>query len=55
MSEKWAFFQVYPRLIIPAGLYLLCVDTSNRINKVSSMHDDSVHGDVIYTVFHASV
>lgn len=41
--------------IIPAGLYLLSVDASNRINEVSGMYDNSVRGDVVYTVFHTSV
>jgi len=40
---------------IPAGLYLLCMDASDRINEVSSMYYDSVCCDVIYTPCHASV
>ena len=40
---------------IPAGFYLLCMDASNRVNEVSSMYDDSVCCNVVYTPCHASV
>ena len=40
---------------IPAGLYLLCMDASNRVNKVASMYYNSVCCNVVYTPCHASV
>ena len=40
---------------IPARLYLLCMDASDRINEVASMYYDSVRCNVIYTPCHASV
>lgn len=40
---------------IPAGFYLLCMDASNRVNEVSSMYNDSVCCNVVYSPCHASV